>query len=47
MIASNADFLHFPKNADVVSHPVKLWKTGRAREFPYLGLHREHSCDNM
>lgn len=28
--ASHADFFPFPKNADVVSQPVKLWNMGSA-----------------
>ena len=31
--ASHAIFFPFPLKPDVVSHPVKLWKTGSAEDF--------------
>ena len=31
--AAPAVFLLHPRNGEVVSHPVKLWKRGRAKDF--------------
>ena len=37
--ASHADFLPFPRNCDVVSHPVNAWKNSISEDLELGGWH--------